>query len=110
MNSCSIFFLVPECKRVNLFENRLNRFGELITIIPIEIKLLVALRILARGNVLDYINEFSSVGLSTACVIFKTFVVNFTHYFKDSFIYMPEGNDLKNVVEVYNRLEFTRCC
>ena len=102
-------YLVPECKRVNIFESKKTKFGEVITQIPIEIKILIALRILARGNVLDDINEFSTVGLSTSCVIFKVFVTNFALYFKDAFIYMPEDEDLKDVMKVYNRLGFPGC-
>ena len=93
-------YLVPECKRVNIFDSKLNRFGDPITQIPLEIKLLMALRVLARGNVMDDISEFSTAGIATVNECFKTFVVNFSFYFRDAFIHMPEGEDLQNVLEV----------
>ena len=102
-------FLVPECKKVNIFDNKINRFGDIITQIPVEIKILMSLRVLARGNVMDDISEFTTAGLTTVTETFKTFVVNFSFYFKDAFIYMPEGQDLVNVLQIYNRLGFPGC-
>ena len=39
--------------------------------IPIDFKILIALRILARGNCCDDLNEFSNIGESTCNFIFK---------------------------------------
>ena len=102
-------YLVPECKRVNIFDSKLDKFGDPITQIPIEIKILIALRILARGNLMDDISEFSTAGLATVTECFKTFVVNFAYHFKDAFIHMPEGDDLIEVMKVYSRLGFPGC-
>ena len=70
--------------------------------IPTVIKLLIALRILARGNVVDDIVELSDAGATTVRNIFKTFVVNFDKYF----IKMPEGEELAQIINVYSRLGF----
>ena len=102
-------FLVPECKKVNTFDNKINRFGDLITQIPVEIKILMSLRVLARGNVMNGISEFTSAGPTTVTDTFKTFVVNFYFYFKDAFIYMSEGQNLANVLKVYNRFRWLAC-
>ena len=47
--------LVPECKRVNLF----NTTFENMIRVPIEFKILIALRILGRGNVFDDLEELA---------------------------------------------------
>lgn len=77
--------------------------------IPLEIKLLICFRLLARGNVVDDIAELSDVKNTAIHVMFKTFVLNFSRVFKDSWIYMPIGDDLKRVMEVYSRLGFPGC-
>ena len=99
-------WLVPECKKVNIFDSKLTEDGEPMGHIPIAIKMLVALRILARGNVVDDIVELSDVGATTVRTIFKTFVVNFAKYFKKEFITMPEGEELSKILNVYSRLGF----
>ena len=85
-----LYWLVPQCKEANLFSAKLKLDGESMGHIPTEIKILIALRILARGNVADDIAEMSSVGRSTCSNIFNTFVVAFAGKFRDEFIYMPE--------------------
>ena len=68
-------WLVPECKRVNIF-------GASKDIIPVEIKLLICLRLLGRGNVIDDIVELSKCSNRSVRFLFKTFVVNFANHFK----------------------------
>ena len=95
-------WLVPECKAINIF-------GASRDIIPVEIKLLICLRLLARGNVVDDIVELSRGSDKSVRLFFKTFVVNFSNHFKKDFIRMPTGNDLKKVLDVYQRLGFPGC-
>jgi hypothetical protein len=103
-------WLVPECLKANIFDAKVTKDGDLMGHIPIEIKILVALRILARGNVSDDISEMSKVGLSTCPNIFSQFVLKFATTFRDSFIYMPEeGDDLTRVMNIYARLGFPGC-
>ena len=99
-------WLVPECEKLNIFDSKVTKDGELMGHIPTNIKLLVALRILARGNVVDDIVELSDLGATTVRNIFKAFVVNFDKHFKKEFIKMPEGEELSQILNVYSRLGF----
>ena len=66
--------IVPECEKVNLFgticESRVR--------IPTPFKILMALRLLGRGNTCDDISELSGGSESTANSVFKTFVTILT--------------------------------
>ena len=95
-------WLVPECKKINIF-------GASKDIIPVEIKLLICLRLLARGNVVDDIVELSKGSNKSVRLLFKTFVTNFSNHFKKDFIRMPTGDELKSVLDVYQRLGFPGC-
>ena len=66
-------YLVDICRDYNVFEMKNTQKER----IPIQIKLLVCLRILGRGNVCDDASEMGSVGTSTCNHIFKLFVNNF---------------------------------
>ena len=92
--------LVPQCVAKNVFEYR-GTSG-----VPIEIKIMIALRILGRDGVADDCTELSFVGESTCLEIFKKFVSNYSRHYYDSFVKIPEGDDLLKVMEVYRRLGF----
>ena len=77
--------------------------------IPLEFKILIALRILGRDAVADDCDELSHVGESTCRVIFKTFINNFANLFYGEYVKWPEDNDLINSMEVYRRLGFPGC-
>jgi hypothetical protein len=101
-------WLVPKCKEVNLFNAKRKANGDLMGQIPIEFKLLIGLRILGRGNCFDDIAEASQAGESTVHAIFQEFVLSFSKEFKDSFIFVPEGDELGailNTHEEYNLRE-----
>lgn len=91
--------LVKICDEHNIFnEQRKSR-------IPLEFKILLSLRILGRGNCADDIQEFiPSIGHSTINFIFKEFVPAFVHHFYHIYVTVPEGNEMKKVMEVYARL------
>lgn len=63
--------LVPLCREGKIFgpSHKMKT--------PIEFKILVALRILARGNCADDIEEFSSIPENSCNYYFKRFVLNF---------------------------------
>ena len=82
-------WLVPECKRVNIFNSKISPNGEQLGHIPIEIKIMIALRLLARGNVVEDLTELSKAGGTTVRNIFKIFVLNFAQHFRKEFIRMP---------------------
>lgn len=100
-----INILVPQCKEKNIFELK----GRGHFTIPIEFKLLIALRILGRDAVADECEELSFVSESTCHYIFKKFVTNYSKHFYDQYVKCPVGNDLLKVMEVYRRLGFPGC-
>ncbi len=74
--------------------------------IPIEFKLLVVLRILARGNDFDTINELSMIPLSICHKIFCDFVFNFAPKFLQLHVCMPTGSELRDVMNTYKAMGF----
>jgi hypothetical protein len=71
--------------------------------IPVEIKLLICLRILGRGECTDTIVECSGVRSATVNRIFKTFLRNFRQY-KHIFIPEPTEDDIIDNMLKYNQL------
>jgi len=103
-------WLVPTCKKANLFEDTINLDGRLRqTPIPIEIKLLICLRILARGVTSDDVSEPSGVSRSHCHMIFQKFIHRFPLLFKNSFISLPNQEQLKGVMNVYAAMGFPGC-
>lgn len=78
--------LVPLCDDGNVFELKQENI-----LIPIEIIIMVALRILGRDEVADTISELSDVGESTCLSIFNMFVKNFSRLYYDQYVAFPEG-------------------
>ncbi len=74
--------------------------------IPIEFKLLVVLRMLARGNDLDTINELSMIPQSTCNKLFHDFTHNFVELFLHKHVNMPEGNELRCIMNTYKSMGF----
>ena len=93
-------YLVPKCVELNVFE--MQRRGS----IPIEFKLLVVLKILARGNNFDTIYELSMIPLSTCHKISSDFVVNFVPRFLPLYVSTPTGNEFKEVINTYKSMRF----
>ena len=61
--------LVPLVKNANIFPVKFDKMVR----VPLEFKILMALRILARGNVVDDIEELSSGYASSILTIFHQF-------------------------------------
>lgn len=72
--------------------------------IPVELKVMICLRILARGNVYDDIAEMSGLGLSTVASIYLQFINNFVKEFFTEFVSPPEGRELEEVMKIYEVL------
>jgi hypothetical protein len=72
--------------------------------IPIEFKILVALRIIGRDAKADDIAEITEIGESTVLNIFKTFIVEFSNAFLATYVHMPTGDDLLKTMECYRIL------
>jgi Plant transposon protein len=74
--------------------------------IPVEFKIMVALRILGRDHDCDSVYEVSGVPASTCNYLFRQFVSGMRiHYFNDM-VYFPRGEELRRVMEVYRLLGF----
>lgn len=98
-------WIVPICKQYNIF----NIKEETKVKVPIEMKVMIALRILGRGNCADDIQEMSKVPCSTIHVIFKTFVRNFSLHAYPLFVKIPTGDRLQQTLSCYNQLGFPGC-
>jgi hypothetical protein len=92
--------LVPKAIEYNIFDS----IGT--TQIPVEIKILIALRILGRDSCLDDIKELAGdvIGASTISNIFKTFVTNFAAHIFPLYVKIPNQERLKKIMEVYRKL------
>ena len=72
--------------------------------VPLELKVLIGLRMLGRGNFGDDIAEMSGLPLSSVYHFFHEFVDKFATCFADEFIKFPSGDDLDEVASLYGRL------
>ena len=73
----------------------------------VEIKVMIVLRWLATGASFDLIGELSETGETTARVTCITWVTEFVHRRWTDFVYPPEGEELKKVMKVFDRLGIT---
>jgi hypothetical protein len=92
--------MVIECKDSNIFGR---------TQIGVEFKLLGCLRILGRGAHCDDVAEILDVGKTTVNVMFKAFVKNYSAAYYDVHVYVPEGEELDQVVEDYTKMGLPGC-
>jgi hypothetical protein len=90
--------LVPECKRVNIFEEK----GA--SKIPIEFKILLILRFLGRSHDTDTLSEISLIGQATIANIITVGVPNFVYHFYDVYICMPHGEELERSMATYKMM------
>ena len=92
-------WLVPICREQHIFKTTKSP-------IPLEFKVLVALRIFDRNNTADDSNELSSgvIRESTCVSILKEFVTKMAYNLYYLFVCEPEGYDLLKVMEMYRIL------
>ena len=98
-------YIVARYKEQAVFSDVKSNKGR----IPDEIELLCCLRILGGNNCFDDVSEFSDMGESTALHVFTKFVLSFSYKFGKEFIKIPEGEDLKKVMNIYAKLGFPGC-
>ncbi len=79
-----------------------NIFGR--TQIGVEFKLLGCLRILGRGAHCDDVSEILDVGKTTVNDMFKAFVKNYSAAYYDVHVYVPEGEEMDQVVADYTKM------
>jgi len=91
--------LVEECKEVNIFDMK-NPYSTNLKI-PIELKILIALRMLGRDLCCDDIFEMSLVPISSCNRFYKQFIKGITEKLYSRYVYLPEGNELNNIQRMY---------
>ncbi len=96
-------YLVYLCNHYNIFDM------ERASAIPIELKLMVCLRILGRDVCADDITEITGIGESTINYIFHDFIRNFNRRCYKEFVNFPSGEDLKHSMHIYERLGLPGC-
>ena len=88
--------MVIECTDANIFGR---------TQIGVEFKLLGCLRILGRGAHCDDVSEILDVGKTTVNdEMFKAFVKNYSAAYYDVHVYVPEGEEMDQVVADYTKM------
>lgn len=96
--------VVRICVDRNIFKKR--RLGK----IPIEVKVLTCLRILARDNILDDLSELLTIGQSTISEMFHDFIEGFADpEIVDEYIKVPEGAQLREMQRQFERLGLPGC-
>jgi hypothetical protein len=85
-------------------------FGERQGRIPIEMKILVALRILGRDNDNDTMAELSGISEDYCRVIFLQFLAGFKRIFMAEHVVFPKGAAMEKVNEVYRRMGLPGAC
>ena len=98
--------IVPDCKANDVFDNNQDHF-----IVPIELKILIALRILGRDACADDCSENTGVSEQSCNRYFKQFVINYSYKCFSKYVYFPEvgSAELTSVMEVYRLLGFPGC-
>jgi hypothetical protein len=94
--------IIPKCAKFGILSVARER-------IPVEFKILAALRMLGRDSCADSVSELSFMGESTCNSIFKRFLKEFTEALYSIYVRPPEGEELQRVMERYRRLGFPGC-
>jgi hypothetical protein len=92
--------IVERSREANLFGGTHPEYDRM----PIEFKILMALRILGRRNCADDIAEMSTGYGSSINHFFRTFVEQFSKLFYSDYVHVPEGNDLQRTMDSYAEL------
>lgn len=94
-------YIVQRCRMANMFPKAK---------IPIEFRLLITFRILARGSCADDIFEMSGIAENTVNFIFHEVTSAFAENFYEEFIKYPSDEDLEVVSRCYEELGFPGAC
>ena len=84
------------CKESNLFNMKRKSYS-----VPVEFRVLIALRILAKNHGCDTLHGLSLVGASTCSKFFCTFVINFARLYFEHLVFVPEGEQLRKTMDIY---------
>ena len=100
------YYIVDSCKKKEIFSP-----DRCLTSVPIELKVLISLRILGRGNVADDIAEMSGVPRSSVSKFFLQFIHGFNHHYHDAFISFPKTfQQLSLITKLYAKLGLPGTC
>ena len=107
-----LFFdvIVPEAEKVFQYYAD-DRFETYRFQIPVEIKVLIVLRILGRDACADDCVELSDVSETSCNRIFHKFLEAYPRMYYEKYVYFPEpgSDELANVMETYRLLAFPGC-
>jgi hypothetical protein len=92
--------LLPACREVNMFNKERGSY------ISVEYKIMIGLRMLAKDNDCDTLEELTGVPKSTVNIIFNQFCKEMNEFFFDKFVNFPEGAELKKIMDVFARVGF----
>lgn len=93
-------WICTKCRIFNVFEIRRENSVE----VPLEIKVLIVLRMLGRGECADTLADLSKVSESHCRTIFLLFVKKYRSFLQHEIIYAPQGEELKTIMNEYKLL------
>lgn len=96
--------LVEACKAGEVFGGDFNAANE--ASVPVEIKVLGALRTLGRGTLHDDVAEMTGASLELHRQAFVKFISFIAKDFREEWIRVPEGEDLEKVMKEYTLMGF----
>lgn len=105
--SYSLFLDIVElCRHQNIFGHQ-STHGDFI---PIELKVLACLRVLAIVSNADNINDCSGIGESTINKFFHLFIENFVDKNASQWLdRRPNSKERETIISVYQKLGFSGC-
>ena len=77
--------------------------------VPMEFRVLIVLKILAKNHNCDTLNECSFGRCIHMQQDFFTFLVNFALLYFEHLIFMPEGKQLQKTIDILKILGFNGC-
>ena len=93
--------LVDDAKEFNIFEMN-NPYSTRLKI-PIELKCMIALRMLGRDLCCDDVFELSYVPLSSCNKFYRQFIKGFANKVYSKYVYVPEGDELQSILNLYQK-------
>lgn len=92
----------------NLFDcGRADGFGRRAA--PVELKIFGVLRILGRGWCMDDVSECTGISEETIRGSFHTFNKIFREKHYEEYGYIPQGDDLRQTMQIYDSMGLTGC-
>jgi hypothetical protein len=93
--------LVEDAKEFNIFDLS-NPYSTRLKI-PIELKCMIALRMLGRDLCCDDIFELSFVPISTCNKIYRQFIKGMAEKVYSEYVYIPKGEEMDEILHMYQK-------